>query len=118
MQLKEMTNRWLTRNAKAKGVLACGVRHPDQTTYNQTASPDFSPAALDKSWECVSSTFAFLKQHKNDVDQMSWVFDNFLLHCAWRSDDTCLGIVTSKKEEEHDPAVVNRIMAEFKALKR
>lgn len=117
MQQKEMTNRWLARNAKAKGVLACGVRHPDQTTSNHAASPDFSTAALDSSWECVSSTFAFLKQNKNEVDQMCWVFDNYLLHCALRSDETCLGIVTAKNEE-HDPAVVSRIISEFKSLKK
>ncbi len=119
MQQKEMTNRWLARNAKAKGILACGVRHPDQTTFNHAASSsDISTAALDNSWECVSSTFAFLKQHKNEVDQMCWVFENFLLHCALRSDETCLGILTSKNADEHDPAVVNRLISEFKSLKK
>ncbi len=118
MQSNEVTNRWLSRNAKTKGVLACGIRYSDLTTFNQTGSPEFSTAALDSSWECVSHTFAFLKQHKTEVDQMCWVFENFLLHCAWRSDDTCLGIVTSKNQDEHDAVAVNRIISEFKALKK
>jgi hypothetical protein len=115
--IKETTNRWLARNTKAKGVLACGVRYPDQTSFNQTSAPSFSTTALDNSWNCVASTFQFLKQSQNDVDQMCWVFENYLLYCAVRADDVCLGIFTSKKEEEHDPAVIGRMISEFKALR-
>src|SRR5688572_22069207 len=104
--IKEITNRWMARNTKARGVLACGVRYPDQSTFNQTQAPNCSATALDNSWNCVAKTFEFLKQNRNDVDQMCWVFENYLLYCAVRSDDVCLGIFTAKKEEEHDPAVV------------
>ena len=117
MQMKEITNRWLTRSAKGKGVLACGIRYPDQTTSNHTFSSDFNPAVLDNSWECVSTTFQFLKQHQNDVDQMCWVFDNFRLHCAIRADNTCLGIFTSKNEKDYEASVVNRMISEFQGLK-
>ena len=118
MQLKDVTNRWLTRNAKTKGIIACGVRHADLSTFNHTSSQDFSSPALDASWECVAQTFQFLKQHKNELDQMCWAFQNHLLYCAWRADDTCLGIVTSSNHEEHDPATINRLIAEFKAIKK
>ena len=114
--IKETTNRWLARNTKAKGVLACGVRYPDQTTFNQT-SANFPQAALDNSWNCVASTFQFLKQNQNDVDQMCWVFEKHLLYCAMRNDEVCLGIFTSKNEEEYDPVVVNRMISEFKTLR-
>jgi hypothetical protein len=115
--IKEITNRWLARNTKGKGILACGVRYPDQTTFNQTSNSNFAAKALDNSWNCVSSTFQFLKQNKNDVDQMCWVFENYLLYCVVRTDDVCLGIFTSKKEEEQDPALINRMISEFKALR-
>lgn len=115
--IKEITNRWMARNTKAKGVLACGVRYADQTTFNQSSTPDFSSAALDKTWNCVAGTFEFLKQRQSDMDQMCWVFENYLLYCATRQDDACLGIFTLKSEEDHDPSVVNRMIAEFKALR-
>jgi hypothetical protein len=115
--IKEITNRWLARNTKAKGVLACGVRYADETTFNQTSAPNFPATALDNSWSCVAKTFQFLKQNQNEVEQMCWVFENFLLYCAVRSDDACLGIFTAKKEDEHDPAVVARMISEFKALR-
>ena len=115
--IKEITNRWLARNTKAKGVLACGVRYPDRSTYNQTTSTNFSAAALDRSWESIASTFQYLKQNQNDVDQMCWVFENYLLFCAVRSDDTCLGVFAAKNEEEHDATAINRMISEFKALR-
>jgi hypothetical protein len=117
MQIKELTNRWLTRTAKSKGILACGIRYPDQTTFNQSQSPNFTPEGLDSSLEHVASTFNFLKQQNSDVDHMCWVFENHLLYCASRKDEVCLGIFTSKDKEEHDSGAINRLIAEFKTLK-
>jgi hypothetical protein len=115
--IKEITNRWLARNTKVKGVLACGVRYADQTTFNQISSPAFSSAALDNSWGCVASTFDFLKQQKSEVDQMCWVFERYHLFCAQRPDGTCLGVYVAKGEDQHDPAAVNKMIAEFKTLR-
>jgi hypothetical protein len=115
--IKEITNRWLARNTKAKGILACGVRYPDQTSFNQTVAPNFSATALDNSWNCVANTFQFLKEQQNEVDQMCWVFENHFLYCAIRKDDACLGIFTAKDEEAHDVVAVNRMISEFKALR-
>lgn len=117
MQLKEITNRWLTRSAKAKGVLACGVRYPDRTSSNHAFAADFNPAVLENSWECVAGVFEFLKQHQNDVDQMCWVFDNYRLYCAVRADQACLGVFTAKSDQDHDQAGIQRILSEFKTLK-
>ncbi len=115
--IKEITNRWLARNTKAKGVLACGVRYADASTFNQSSSSDFSAAALDHSWNSVAGMFHFLNQHQNDVDQMCWNFENHLLHCVVRHDDTCLGIFTPKGPEAYDSTAVTRMISEFKSLR-
>ncbi|MDB6024355.1 MAG: hypothetical protein JWM68_578 [Verrucomicrobiales bacterium] len=114
--MKEVTNRWLARNAKGKGLVACGVLYSDQTTVNHTASPQFPVEALDNTWNCLANAFQFLRQNQNDGEQMRWVFENFFLHGAIRGDNACLGIFTSKSEEEYDPIVVNRMISEFKGI--
>ena len=115
--IKEITNRWLARNTKAKGVLACGVRYSDRTSFNQSSTAEFSLSALDNSWNCVANTFDFLKQNQNGVEQMCWVFENYRLFCATRSDDACLGIFASKNEEDHDTAAISKMISEFKTLR-
>ncbi len=114
--MKEVTNRWLARNAKGKGVVACGILYSDHTTSNHTASPQFPAESVDNSLNCLANAFQFLKQQQMDGDQMRWVFENFFLHAATREDSACLGIFTSKNEEEYDPAVVNRMVSEFKGI--
>lgn len=115
--IKEITNRWLARNTKAKGILACGVRYADETTFNQVSSSDFSLPALDNSWNCIAATFQFLRQQETDVDQMCWVFENHRLFCATRADEACLGIFASKNEEDYDAAAINRMISEFRTLR-
>lgn len=115
--IKEIANRWLARNTRARGVHACGLRYPDQTTFNQAATTSFKSDLLDNAWNGAAATFKFLKQHGSDVDQMCWVYENFLLHCATRGDEICLGIFTSKNEEEFDAAAINRMLSEFKTLR-
>src|SRR5690242_14979802 len=115
-ELKEVTNRWLARNAKGQGVLACGILYSDQTTSNHSASEQFPSPALDGAWNCLANAFQYLKQNESQTEQMRWVFQDFLLHGAIRGDNACLGILTSKTEAEFDPALVNRMVAEFNAI--
>lgn len=116
--MKEITNRWLARNFKGKGVMACGVLYADQTSTNYSASSVLPTTSLDNVWNNLAGAFQFLKAHQAESDQMRWVFENFFLHCATRGDNACLGIFTSKNEEEYDPALVNRMISEFRAMAR
>src|SRR3954471_7438632 len=113
--MKDITNRWLARNAKSKGVVACGILYSDQTTMNHTSSESLPASGLDHAWICLANAFQFMKQNQSDADQMRWVFENYFLHCAVRADDACLGIFTARNEE-YDPVVVNRMITEFKAM--
>ena len=114
--LKEVTNRWLARNSKLQGVIACGVLYPDQTTTTHTVSEQFPSAVLDNAWNVLANSFQFLKQNQAGGDQMRWVFEHYFVHGAIRSDNACLGIFTSKTEPDYDPAVVNRLISEFRGI--
>jgi hypothetical protein len=114
--MKDVTNRWLSRNAKGKGVVACGILYSDQTTTSFSESAQFPTEALENSWVSLANAFDFLRQNQKSGEQMRWVFENFYLHGAIRADNACLGIFTSKTEEEYDAAVVNRMIAEFKGI--
>lgn len=114
--MKEVTNRWLARNAKSKGVMACGILYADHTTTNHTGSEQFPAAALDNAWNCLANSFQFLQQNQNQGEQMRWVFENYFLYGAIRGDNACLGIFTSKEEGNYDPVGINRMISEFKSI--
>ena len=115
--MKEVINEWLNRRAKLMGGLACGVRFPDKTSLTQTWSQEFPAQALDNAWRCASDAFQVLKANVFPNERVSWVYEKVLLHCARREDEICLGIFTAKDLGAVDGAEIERLIAEFRALR-
>ena len=115
--MKESLSQWLSRRARLRGVLACGVRFPDKTSLTQSWSPDFTTRSLDNAWRCASDAFQVLRVNFFPDERVRWVYEKALLLCARREDGICLGIFTAKDPGAVDAAEIERLLAEFRALR-
>ena len=115
--MKEFLSQWLNRRARLRGVLACGVRFPDKTSLTQSWSPEFAGPSLDNALRCASDAFQVLKLNFFPNERVRWVYEKALLHCARREDGICLGIFTAKDPGAVDAAEIERLIAEFRALR-
>jgi len=115
--MKEFLSQWLSRRARLRGVLACGVRFPDKTSLSHSWSPEFTEPSLDNAWRCASDAFQVLRVNFFPNERILWVYEKALLHCAHREDGICLGIFTTKDLEAVDAAEIERLIAEFRVLR-
>ena len=84
--MKESLSQWLSRRARLRGVLACGVRFPDKTSFTQSWSPEFTAPSLENALRCASDAFQVLKVNFFPNERVRWVYEKALLHCARRED--------------------------------
>ena len=114
--MKETLHQWLARRTQLPGVLACGVRYPDKTSFTQTWSADFPAQALDNALRCMSDAFQVLKINFFPHERARWVYEHAFLYCARRDDGICLGIFTAKDPQAFDAAAVEYLVEEFHLL--
>jgi hypothetical protein len=114
--MKEFVNRWLSQTMAVPGILACGIRFPDNTYLTQSFSQTFPAEALDNAWRCASDTFQVLKINFFPHERVRWVYQAAFLYCARRQDGICLGIFTAKEPLAFDPDEIERLIAEFRSL--
>jgi hypothetical protein len=114
--MNETVNRWLEEMAPVAGVLACGVRHPDQTSVTRSWSAHYSEAALENAWRCVADAFQVLKLNRLPGERMRWVYAQALLYCERRKDGVCFAFFTARDPQEVDLPGVVRLIEEFHAL--
>jgi len=115
--MKESLSQWLSRRAPLRGVLACGVRFPDKTSLTQCWSSEFTAPSLENAWRCASDAFQVLRVNFFPNERVRWVYEKALLHCARREDGICLGIFTARDGGAVDAAEIERLLAEFCALR-
>jgi len=115
--MKDFINRWMTRNARCPALLACGLRHPDETTFNQTLDSGFPEASLNTSWSCIVEAFSFLREQQPDTAQLCWSFEKHRIYAAIRADQTCLGLITKTGTSDVDLTAIEKILAEFRTLR-
>ena len=115
--MKEFLNEWLSRRSRLPGVLACGVRFLDKTSVTLSWSSEFTTHSLENAWRCASDAFQVLKVNFFPDERVRWVYEQVLLHCARREDGICLGIFTAKDQGSVDAAEIERLIAQFRALR-
>ena len=114
--MKEAVHQWLEEMTPVSGVLACGVRYPDQTSATKSWSDRYPEAALDGAWRSVADAFQVLKLNRLPGERMRWVYERALLYCERRKDGACLAFFTHRDPEAVDLEGVVRLIQEFHAL--
>jgi hypothetical protein len=114
--MKPIFQQWLAERTQTMGVLACGIRCPDNTALTQSWSKEYTHEALENAWRCVSDTFQVLKINFFPNEQIRWVYENAFLYCGRRNDGICLAIFTSRDPQVFDQETIERLIVEFRAL--
>lgn len=114
--MREQIQNWLTEKMKVAGVLACGIRFPDRKTFTRSASPQFSPIALENACRCVTDTFQVLQANRFPNELVRWVFENYFIYGFIRGDGLSLSLLTRRNAEDIQPADLESIVAEFQSL--
>ena len=115
--MKELLQQWVAQRARLPGVLACGLRFPDKTSFTQSWSDDFPAQNLDHAWRCASDAFQVLKISVFPSEYVRWVYEKAYLYCARRDDGICLGVFMAKDPKVSDPVAVERLLVEFRAFR-
>lgn len=115
--MKETLNLWLSNNGRLPGLLACGIRYPDTSSFTQTLAAGFPSAALENSLRCVADTFLVLQLNRLPADNVHWVYDKATLYCARRSDGICL-ILIAAKDAVSSAKAIDGLLAEFQKVGR
>jgi len=111
--MNEELNRWLSQRARIGGIQACGLRHPDQTTFTEVRELEFTREALENAWRCADDLFHVARHQGLPAAYVRWSFDQSSLHCLTRSDGTCLMAFISPKASELDVPGLEALLEDF-----
>lgn len=114
--MKELVNQWFEQSAPFQGILACGVRHPDQTVVAKVWADGFTEMAVENVLRCVVDTFQVLHLNRIPPGRLRWIYQGAYLHCERRPDGTCLGVFVPKNPEAVDSTGLERFFGEFQAV--
>lgn len=114
--MKELINQWFEQSDPFEGILACGVRYPDQTAAAKTWVDGFTEVGVENALRCVVDCFQVLQLNRISPARLRWVYQGAFLECERRQDGTCLGVFLTRDMESVDLPGLGRFFAEFQAL--
>src|SRR5438874_135824 len=113
--MKEVINQWLQRNAPLPGLLACGVRYPDET-FSIPPNRNFPRENLENALRCVADTFQVVKMNQFPNEYLRWIYQNALLYCMKRRDGALLAVFTSREPDSVDIDALGKMLGEFSTM--
>ena len=114
--MKENINQWVRQQAAVQGVLACGVRHSDDTLFFSALPANYTREGMENVFRCLAHTFQVLKLNQLPHQQVRWVYEQALLYGASRADGGCLGVFTSKEPGTVNLEWLGKMLTEFPML--
>jgi hypothetical protein len=114
--MKEIVQKWLVQVTPFKGLLACGVRCPDETVLVPPDLAAFPKENLDYSLRCMADTFQVLKLNQLPNGYVRLIYENALLYCIKRTDGIFLGVFTGRETEAVDLEALGKMLAGFPKL--
>ena len=114
--MKETINHWLEQNVQLPGLLAGGIRYPDESIFIPPTASAFPKENVENSLRCISDTFQVLKLNQFPTEYIRWIYQNALLYCVRRGDGIFLGLFTSREPNSVDLDGLGRMLGEFPNL--
>jgi hypothetical protein len=114
--MKQIVRQWLDHNRPVRGVFACGVGFPDETSFSKSWSEQFAPPGLENAWRCLAEIVRSLQTNRFPVSRLRWIHQRALLFWESRGDGIWLGVFTSRDAQGVELPGVQRLVAEFHAL--
>jgi hypothetical protein len=116
--MKDLVNQWFEQSVPFEGILACGVRFPDQSSVSKTWADGFEESAVENALRCVIDGFQIVQMNRINPARLRWVYSGAFLYCERRPDGTCLGVFTAKNIESISLNELERFFTEFQAVAR
>ena len=116
--MKEQINQWFEQSAPFEGILACGLRFPDQSSVSKSWGDGFDKSSIENALRCVSDGFQVAQFNRIVPTRLRWVYSGALLYCERRQDGTILGVFTAKSLESIDLEGMERFFGEFQTVAR
>jgi hypothetical protein len=92
--MKSAWTNWFEMLPTFDGILAAGVRGPDQLSLSKAWADGFPEAALANAWRCVDDAFRVMRLHRFPTRQLRWTYDHAALTAVRRGDGCLLLILT------------------------
>ena len=109
-------NAWLSERVNFTGLLACALRHPDNSVASHANSDELASASLDKTWNGVYEIVQTLQKAGVSCKEFDCTFTNFHIQGACRPDGSLLALITSDQTEPVDTATMRGLVQEFLTL--
>lgn len=114
--MSELINRWFSRTPRATGMAACGLLYPGGVGFSRSWDPRWSEEQLNDLWrrlvlmsEVAGGAAAPGKK---------WTFEGGTVLSAARGDGSALFVLLpASLSAERDDAGIERLLAEFRALR-
>lgn len=103
--MKQELNLWLSQQTRLPGVLACGLRYTDRTSFSQQWARTVPADALEKSLACLNDLWRVLRLHGFQAQWVRWGYAKGWFYAAQRADGVLLGIITQRADEAELAAV-------------
>ena len=116
--MKVLVNQWFEQSAPFEGILACGVRFPDQSSVSKAWADGFEESAVENALRCVIDGFQIVQMNRINPSRLRWVYSEAFLYCERRQDGTCLAVFTAKNIETISLEELERFFTEFQAVAR
>jgi hypothetical protein len=113
--VSELINRWFSRTGRAAGMLACGLRYADGSTFSRTWELHLPEALLNDIWTRLMPMADVASMETPEA--LRWTFDKSVVVAASRTHGPTFFVLLSKKGAEVDMAGVERLLNEFRALR-
>jgi hypothetical protein len=113
--VSELINRWFSRTGRATGMLACGLRYPDGSTFSRTWELHLPETLLNDIWTRLIPMAEVASAETPET--LRWTFDKSVVVAASRANGPTFFVLLSKKGAEVDVAGVERLLNEFRALR-
>jgi hypothetical protein len=113
--MSELINRWFGRAARVPGMLACGLRHADGTTYSRAWEASPAEPLLNELWPRLTAIAEAAGGEAPEL--LRWTFDKHVVVAAPRPNGPTFFILLVRKTGEDEDAGVERLLQEFRALR-
>src|SRR5437764_11138084 len=97
--MEQVFNEWLNARSSVRGLLACGIRHPDETVFIPASSAGFPAENVETSLRCIADTFQVLRLNHLSGDYVRWIYENALLYSMKHHEGVLLGLFTSREAD-------------------
>src|SRR5580765_8804273 len=100
--MNQVVPSWLKQYVSLKGLLACGVRYPDETVFILPCAHGFAPSKVEYSLRCMADTLQVLKLNDFPNQYIRWTYHDALFYCLRREDGILLGFFTVRDPDGVD----------------